>query len=339
MTINIGDKVRFLNDVGGGLVVKILKNKMVLVENEEGFEYPINSKELIVIEKAKKNEPVIEKVESDKTHFSEDKQEAKFNFKKDNLTNIVFGFVRNIEDKKDGFDCYLINDSNFSLFYHVVLKLDTGFKKLDAEILEANTKIHVVYLSRDEINLGKEIIIQILFFDNPLEVLKPQIERKIKIVPLNFFQEHLFVENDFIVEKAYIFELLKENFGLGQSNKTNEDFERKILEKEIPEEDKSKRYSARQERKTIEVDLHINELVESVVGMTNSEILAKQMEVFHQTMTEAIMSKAGKVILIHGIGNGTLKASLRESLSKQYKLHFEDASFQEYGFGATMVLL
>ena len=41
MKINIGDKVRFLNDVGGGIVVKFLKNNMVLVENEDGFEYQL----------------------------------------------------------------------------------------------------------------------------------------------------------------------------------------------------------------------------------------------------------------------------------------------------------
>ena len=63
------------------------------------------------------------------------------------------------------------------------------------------------------------------------------------------------------------------------------------------------------------------------------------MQTFHKTMTDAIMNKAGKVILIHGIGNGTLKSNIRESLEKQYKLPYEDASFREYGFGATMVMI
>ena len=63
------------------------------------------------------------------------------------------------------------------------------------------------------------------------------------------------------------------------------------------------------------------------------------MQTFHKTMTDAITNKAGKVILIHGIGNGTLKSNIRESLEKQYKLPYEDASFREYGFGATMVMI
>jgi hypothetical protein len=70
------------------------------------------------------------------------------------------------------------------MFYHVVYKGETGFKKLDAEVLDPNTKdLHVGSLSREQVNAGKEIIIQILFFDHPHQTLHEQIERKIKIVP------------------------------------------------------------------------------------------------------------------------------------------------------------
>lgn len=80
MKINIGDKVRFLNDVGGGIVVKFLKNNMVLVENEDGFEYPINSNEIIVVEKAKPPEPAQTNKVSDKV--IEQKNELKVKLKK-----------------------------------------------------------------------------------------------------------------------------------------------------------------------------------------------------------------------------------------------------------------
>ena len=50
--MRVGDKVRFLNDVGEGSVVNILDKKTVSVLNEYGFEVPILMKELIVIEEA-----------------------------------------------------------------------------------------------------------------------------------------------------------------------------------------------------------------------------------------------------------------------------------------------
>jgi len=345
MEINAGDKVRFLNDVGGGVVVKVISKSQVMVKDKDDFEYPFPINELVVIEKAQVapqivNKPVAESGKPLAGNKPTTERKKVPELKNDNKTDVLFAFVRKSTEEFDGFECNLINDSDFSFFYHVVLRGDSGFYKIDAEVLEPNTKIAVGNLSRAQINSSKEVIVQMLFFDHPYQTLHEMVERKIKIVPLKFFQEHVFIDNDFFDEKAYIFELLKERPGLGQSIKTDADFERQLAEKDLPEdEDPSKKFKPRKEAQTIEVDLHINQLVESVIGMTNAEIIQKQMEVFHKTMTEAILNKAGKVILIHGIGNGTLKAALRESLSVQYKLPFEDASFREYGFGATMVIL
>ena len=345
MELNIGDKVRFLNDVGGGKVIKLLPKNMVLVQDPDEFEYPYPAHELVLVEKAvqvqKNSFPDNLYDEPQKIIKSPKKDEnVKPKIKSDSITELVFAFLRKKDDNFDGFESYLINDSNFYLFYHVVLRGDNGFTKLDAEVLEPNTKIMVSEISREQINLSKEIIIQVLFYDHPHETLHDMMERRIKIVPLKFFQEHVFVKNEFFPENAYVFELLKEKPGLGESIRTEKEFENNLLLKDIDdEEDLSQKFKARKKPAIIEVDLHINQLVDSVIGMTNADILKTQLDVFHKTITDAILQKAGKVILIHGIGNGTLKEALRESLTKQYKLRFEDASFKEYGFGATEVFL
>lgn len=49
MNINIGDKVRFLNDVGGGIVSGFQKGGIVLVQDEDGFEMPVLSSEVVVV--------------------------------------------------------------------------------------------------------------------------------------------------------------------------------------------------------------------------------------------------------------------------------------------------
>jgi hypothetical protein len=47
-----------------------------------------------------------------------------------------------------------------------------------------------------------------------------------------------------------------------------------------------------------------------------------------------------KIVFIHGVGNGKLKLEIRRSLDRDYpQLKYQDASFQEYGYGATMVIL
>lgn len=347
--ICIGDKVRFLNEVGGGTVVKILPKNQIIVKDENDFDYPVAMSDVVVVEKAKENHNNQFKnfannvVDNIKDNLN--KVEAtiitkpKIELKKDSKSAFLFAFIRNYDDKHDDFDCYLINDSNYFIFYHIVLCGENGFEKIDSETLEPNTKINIGQLTRNQINNSKEIIIQSILFDNPKCTYHEMVERRIKITPIKFFQEHTFVDNDFFDEKAYIFELLKEDLGLGNSIRTQKEFEEQMARKDIEEEDNSRRFQKRKPAETIEIDLHINKLIDSVVGLSNSEILDIQIKAFHKTMTDAILNKAGKVIIIHGIGNGTLKNAIRESIEKQYKLHYEDASFREYGFGATMVLL
>ena len=351
--ISIGDKVRFLNDVGGGTVVKILPKNQVIVRDENDFEYPVRMSEIVVVEKAKgteredRNKQIKEIanniVENIKDNFKKVEgtliPKPKIELKKDQKSQYMFAFIRSYSDDYDGFDCYLVNDSNYFVFYHIVLRGENGYEKIDTETLEPNTKILVGQLSREQINNSKEIIIQSILYDNPKCTYHEMLERRIKITPIKFFQEHTFVENEFFDENAYIFELLKEDLGLGNSIRTQKEFEEQMSRKDEAEEDNSQRYQKRKQPETIEVDLHINKLIDSVVGLSNAEILNIQMQTFHKTMTDAIMSKAGKVVLIHGIGNGTLKNTIRESLEKQYKLPYEDASFREYGFGATMVIM
>ena len=64
--MNIGDKVRFLNDVGGGTITAFRPGGIVLVEDEDGFDVPIPQNEVVVIEESapkvekKKNTPKVE---------------------------------------------------------------------------------------------------------------------------------------------------------------------------------------------------------------------------------------------------------------------------------------
>ena len=87
-----------------------------------------------------------------------------------------------------------------------------------------------------------------------------------------------------------------------------------------------------------EIDLHINKLIDSVIGLTNTEILTLQLSVFRRELNLAIKGNEREIIFIHGIGNGTLKGELRRVAEQEYKwCSQEDASFKEYGFGATRI--
>jgi dsDNA-specific endonuclease/ATPase MutS2 len=74
--------------------------------------------------------------------------------------------------------------------------------------------------------------------------------------------------------------------------------------------------------------------------MANHEMLEVQLGRFRNELETAIANGTRRIVFIHGIGNGTLKQELRKELSTKYKkYYFQDASFKEYGYGATMVIL
>ena len=45
-----GDKVRFLNEKGGGIITGFSGKDIVLVEDQDGFEIPFRMNEVVVIE-------------------------------------------------------------------------------------------------------------------------------------------------------------------------------------------------------------------------------------------------------------------------------------------------
>jgi hypothetical protein len=89
----------------------------------------------------------------------------------------------------------------------------------------------------------------------------------------------------------------------------------------------------------MEVDLHIHQLIPKSKGLDNHEILTIQIDTARRQLDFAISKKIQRIVFIHGVGEGVLRAEL-EYLFRQYgNLQFEDADFQKYGRGATQVYI
>ena len=89
----------------------------------------------------------------------------------------------------------------------------------------------------------------------------------------------------------------------------------------------------------LEVDLHIDELVESYKGMSNGQILTIQLRHCQAELENAIHNNVKKIVFIHGVGVGRLKHEIHQLLSTYDFIQFRDASFAKYGAGATEVIL
>lgn len=89
----------------------------------------------------------------------------------------------------------------------------------------------------------------------------------------------------------------------------------------------------------LEVDLHIEKLVPNKRGMSNYDILTLQTETAKRQIEFAIKNRMQKVVLIHGVGEGILKAELDFLLGRYDGITFHDADYQKYGLGATQVYI
>jgi dsDNA-specific endonuclease/ATPase MutS2 len=104
-------------------------------------------------------------------------------------------------------------------------------------------------------------------------------------------------------------------------------------------------YTAVKERKNKhengvpEFDLHIEKLVKNKNGMSNYDILTLQSETAKRHIEFAIKNRIPKIVLIHGVGEGVLKAELDFMLGRYDNIRYQDANYQKYGLGATEVFI
>lgn len=85
-----------------------------------------------------------------------------------------------------------------------------------------------------------------------------------------------------------------------------------------------------------EIDLHIHELVDSERGLTNHDKLKIQLNTARVALEDAMKRKDRKIVFIHGRGTGVLRDNLLQLL-KNYNVDYQDASYLDYGNGATEV--
>mgnify|MGYP006134771955 CR=1 FL=1 len=94
-----------------------------------------------------------------------------------------------------------------------------------------------------------------------------------------------------------------------------------------------------QYNRTLEVDLHLNKLLEHPELLDDWQRLHTQIQHVKNCLSAADKKNIRKIVFIHGVGTGVLKTELQNYLSKFENLTVTTADFNEYGNGATHVLI
>lgn len=137
----------------------------------------------------------------------------------------------------------------------------------------------------------------------------------------------------FNFSKSELVKIEKEQRELSKFSDINNDF---LKEKMASNKPKKSFFQKEKSEVIIEVDLHINQLVKSVKGLDNYDMLNLQLDTVKRKVEFAISKRISKIVFIHGVGEGVLKSELHYLLNK-YPVKYYDASYKKYGLGATEV--
>lgn len=339
--IKIGDKVKFLDDVGQGKVIKIIDSKTVLIETEDGFDYPYPIDKLIVIEdehsssseKNNSNEKKTKFLDFNEPEIIKDNEEIKI------FLSIIPENQYQISSTK--FKFYLVNDSNWHLLY-VYQKYVNNLAESIPGHLGPNL-LELLFTSyAEEIKSLEEISFQFIFFKRTKHQQRKPLLVHIKLKEDKLLSLSSYTENDYFEEKALFYPIVNEHpLEKALEQLKNHDFHKIKEDKEVKNKKLNEPYIFRSAKlpELWEIDLHITELLDNTRGMSASDMLEYQMKIFKQALEKGLNdANVKKIVFIHGKGNGTLRQRIREHLD-HIKIPYQDASFARYGFGATLVFV
>ena len=113
-----------------------------------------------------------------------------------------------------------------------------------------------------------------------------------------------------------------------------------LSEKEQKKPGKSKRVKPKERSlPTMEVDLHIHQLVPKTKHLSNYDMLTIQTDTAKRQLDFAISKRIQRIVFIHGVGDGVLRSELEFLFGRYDNLKFYDADYQKYGRGATEVYI
>lgn len=239
------------------------------------------------------------------------------------------------------FEAYFVNDSNYFLHYSWLVAEGNAWQLRAGGEVEPNTKLFIEEFGLDEVGQLGHVAVQLLAYkrDKPF-LLKPAVDVQFRIDATKFYKLHTFRENDFFERPALLFTLVENDEVARPLVVDSKRMKEQMYHRQEPVVRSERQAQRRKADGTLVVDLHAGELLETTTGMNAADILHYQVDYFRKVMDAHAKEKGQHIVFIHGKGEGVLRQALLHELRYRYKsCRWQDASFQEYGYGATLVII
>ena len=316
--IAIGAKVRLLNAVGEGTVSGHDRQGNALVLMEDGFEIPFLEKELVVI-----SSPAVEQMSNIRNIGQASSLQS--------IVYMAFA-VERVEKDSSIVALRILNRLSEKINFTIYSETNQVFT-LEKNV-EVGSAAAVMILSEPLTSLLKKdrFFVQITLLPKDTRIIPATWSGFVKHQVPALVDPSAWPQQADLAQRALLIEVYPP---------------KKVEPQHFPGKDKLQVIRNSEKENWLltdnsdglyEVDLHIEELLEDTLGMSNGEIITYQLRHFEKCMDEARQRRIKKFVVIHGIGKGKLKSEI-QFLLKQEKIEHFDASYQRYGYGATEVRL
>jgi hypothetical protein len=261
MKLKAGDKVRYLNATGGGIVSRIIDSRMVMITDEHGFEMPTLISELVKIDdhepagkffRESGNPDPSQKPGKDKGIPSEshkeylsDKQgnDDVFPDDSDGITEMTDQYPLDkklIRQRKEEevlllfvphdqqwmitglMDVFLVNNSTYDVLYNIIYRADIDrFQGIDYGSVFANTQQLLATVEREDLAQWTQGTIQLIFHRESMRWPIPPFNADFRVDPKKFHKEGAYRPTLFHSDKALIVRILSLT-AIEQKNKIEE---------------------------------------------------------------------------------------------------------------------
>ncbi len=349
MKFKPGDKVKFLNQTGEGVVTRILSQQLVSVAIEEGFEIPTLASELLKVELSASMPTAHSAAPSSLNEYRMPQPPLSPQSQSDlperviSLTNNTLNCDNSVylafcpEDQQwlitGNISIYLMNPSEYDVLFCVFLSHPTeGWLNTDYDVLPAFSCIELANIRREELKQWQEGVVQIMFLKEKLRSLIAPVHATFRIRMSRFVKEDSYTMPGFFGQRMISLKLTEIVTAPEIIAEKEDDTHRTSKARPVKNEALIDRH--RVAPWEAEVDLHISALSDSYGHMSKHEILKMQLDYFRRALDSALMNQYRKITFIHGIGNGALRDAIHQILQDYEELQVRQAPFQQYGYGA-----
>ena len=308
----IGDYVRFIDEKREGYITKEIDDQTVGVTDTDGFEIPVAKGNLTYVHghhanaatanNAMPSQQVDEKFVEDGVYLA---------VAEDSKASVVAHFT-------------LVNRTSYQLLLTLKTEKAGIYKGEFAGVIQPKSSVQVYTANLGDLDNWPNFTFQTLFFAS--SNVKPK-------APL--LLEKRFKSKDFSGSKNQITEINKYGW-LVRLDEPALVIDAKKLKESFFSQQVEKPKVAKPGQ---EVDLHIERLRDDHHFLSQTEILNAQLEIFQKTLDAAIVHQMSSIVIIHGVGNGTLRDQIHKTISKHPQVRtFMDAKKEKFGYGATEVI-